>query len=56
MANYHEMTTYELEQEYSSLADKLMECSDDEQVERIAEELDLIQDELDSREEDEETY
>ena len=53
MANYHEMTAYELEQKYDSLAEEMMECSDDERVEKIAEELDLIQDELDSREEKE---
>jgi len=51
MANLHEMTTYELEQRMDELTDKLMECQDDEQVERIAEELGLIHDELDSREE-----
>ena len=48
MANYAEITAYELEQKYDSLANSLMKCSD-EQVEEIQVELDLIQDELDSR-------
>jgi len=49
MANYHEMTAYELEQKYDSLANELMECTDDARIEAIAEELDPIQDILDER-------
>lgn len=50
MANYAEMTAYELEQKYDSLANEMMVCNDDARIESIVRELDEIRDELDGRE------
>lgn len=51
MANYYAMTTEELEEKYDSLTMELMECEDDQEqeIERIADELNAIQDILDER-------
>ena len=49
MANYEEMSVYELEQKYDSLSNELMKCEDDARIGCISDELDEIQDELDWR-------
>lgn len=46
--NYTDMTKTELEDEYSRLMDLLTDCSDD-QVNDIVSEMDMIEDELDTR-------
>lgn len=55
MANYSAMTTYELEQKYSSLMDKIMECETDEELDALNEEIYQIEDELDLRDQIEES-
>lgn len=49
MANYHELTTYELENMHSAFLDAIAKCDDDAELEQLSDELDRIQDELDSR-------
>lgn len=48
MANYVEMTTYELEQERDRLQDKMMSSNDEDEIELLSIEIEGITDILDS--------
>lgn len=49
MANYTEMTAYELEQERERIQAEMMMCDDEAKIELLAADIEGITDELDSR-------
>lgn len=49
MANYSEMTAYELEQELDRLHEEMMACDDDMRIESLADDIERVVDELESR-------
>ncbi|MBT1285879.1 hypothetical protein [Phocaeicola dorei] len=49
MANYAEMTVYELEQERERIQNEMMACNDDIKIELLAADIEDITDEIESR-------